>query len=186
MEDSAIIDLYWAREERALAESDAKYGSYCRTVAYNILRCREDTEECVNDTWLRAWNAMPPQRPGILSSFLAKITRNLSLDRYKAGRADKRGGGQLPLALDELGDCIPDSRNVEDVVELKELSRVLDRFLRSLPEREACVFLRRYWFVDSTKEIALRYGMAEGSVKSTLHRTRGKLRACLEKEGIAL
>ena len=98
MEDSAIIDLYWAREERALAESDAKYGSYCRTVAYNILRSREDTEECVNDTWLRAWNAMPPQRPGILSSFLAKITRNLSLNRYQQYNAEKRGFGQTAPA----------------------------------------------------------------------------------------
>ena len=102
MEDSAIIDLYWAREERALSETDTKYGGYCRSIAHNILRNREDTEECVSDTWLHAWNAMPPQRPSILSSFLGRITRNLSFDRCRRQNAEKRGGGSLPLALDEL------------------------------------------------------------------------------------
>ncbi len=186
MDDNAIIALYWAREERALEETSSKYGSFCRNIAYNILCNREDTEECVNDTWLRAWNAMPPQRPAILSSFLGKITRNLSLDRFRVSRAGKRGGGQLPVALEELGDCIPADGSIEDQVAMKELSRMVDRFLRSLPEKECCVFLRRYWFVDSTREIALRYNMAEGSVKSTLHRTRQRLRVYLEKEGVAL
>ncbi len=186
LEDHAIIDLYWAREERALMESDVKYGGYCRSIAYQILRSREDSEECVNDTWMRAWNAMPPQRPGILSSFLAKITRNLSLDRWKLSHAEKRGGGQLPVALEELGDCVPDRKTVEKTVELRELTRVLDRFLRNLPEKEACIFLRQYWFVDSVRDIAGRYGMAEGSVKSTLYRTRQRLKLYLEKEGIAV
>lgn len=186
MEDHAIIALFWAREERALEETAHKYGSFCRSIAYNILCNREDTEECVNDTWLRAWNSMPPQRPGILSSFLGKITRNLSLDRFKLSHAGKRGGGQLPLALEELGDCVSGGESVEDQLAMKELSRLLDRFLRDLPERECCIFLRRYWFVDSIREIALRYQMAEGSVKSTLYRTRQKLRLFLEKEGVAL
>lgn len=186
MEDHAIIALFWAREERALEETAHKYGSFCRSIAYNILCNREDTEECVNDTWLRAWNSMPPQRPSILSSFLGKITRNLSLDRFKVSRAAKRGGGQLPLALDELGDCVSGGESVEDQLAMKELSRLLDRFLRDLPERECCIFLRRYWFVDSIREIALRYQMAEGSVKSTLYRTQQKLRLFLEKEGVAL
>ena len=186
MEDSAIIDLYWAREERALEESDRKYGQLCRTVAYNILHSREDSEECVNDTWLRAWNAMPPQRPGVLGAFLSRITRNLSLDRYKAGHAGKRGGGQLPLALEELGACVPARETVEEAMEIKELARVLDRFLRTLPEKECCLFLRRYWYVDSTREIAQRYHMAEGSVKSTLYRIRRKLREQLEREGVAV
>lgn len=186
MEDHAIIALFWAREERALEETAHKYGSFCRSIAYNILCNREDTEECVNDTWLRAWNSMPPQRPSILSSFLGKITRNLSLDRFKLSHAGKRGGGQLPLALEELGDCVSGGESVEDQLAMKELSRLLDRFLRDLPERECCIFLRRYWFVDSIREIALRYQMAEGSVKSTLYRTRQKLRLFLEKEGVAL
>ena len=186
MEDSAIIDLYWAREEQALTETDAKYGGMCRTIAYNILSSREDSEECVNDTWLRAWNTMPPNRPGVLSAFLSKITRNLSLDRYKASRAAKRGGGQLPLALEELGDCVPAADSVEEALALEELTQLLDRFLRTLPDRECCIFLRRYWYVDSTRDIARRYEMAEGSVKSTLYRVRQKLREQLEKEGVVL
>lgn len=186
MEDSAIIDLYWAREERALTETDEKYGGMCRSIAYNILQSREDTEECVNDTWFRAWSTMPPKRPNVLSAFLSRITRNLSLDRYKAARAGKRGGGQMTLALEELGDCVPAGNSVEEAVELAELTRVLDRFLRDLPEKECCIFLRRYWYVEGTREIADRYEMAEGSVKSTLHHTRQKLRARLEKEGVAL
>ena len=186
MEDCEIIALFWSREERAIEETDRKYGRYCWTIAHNILRSREDSEECVNDTWLRAWNAMPPQRPAILPSFLGRITRNLSLDRYKAGHTGKRGGGQLPLALEELGECIPSAGSVEEALELEELTRLLDRFLRDLPEKECCIFLRRYWYVDSTRDIAHRYEMAEGSVKSTLYRTRQKLRACLEKEGVVL
>ena len=186
MEDSTIIDLYWSRDEQALLESDRKYGKLCRTVAYNILHNTEDTEECVNDTWLRAWNAMPPGRPGVLSAFFSRITRNLSLDHYKAAHAEKRGGGQLPAALEELGDCIPAGAMVEEEIAYRELTRMLDSFLRELPEKECCIFLRRYWYVDSTRDIARRYGMPEGSVKSQLSRTRQKLRKILEREGVAL
>ena len=121
MEDSAIIDLYWAREERALSETDAKYGGYCRSIAHNILKNREDSEECVSDTWLHAWNAMPPQRPSILSSFLGRITRNLSFDRCRRQNAEKRGGGLLPLALDELSECVPAPGRVEQALEAREL-----------------------------------------------------------------
>ena len=184
MDDSAIIDLYWARDEQALAQTNLKYGKLCRNVAFNILRNMEDTEECVNDTWLRAWNAMPPSRPGVLSAFLSRITRNLALDTYKASKADKRGGGQLPVALEELGDCIAGMQSVEQEMAYRELTKVLDGFLRQLPEKECCIFLRRYWYVDSTKEIAVRYGMPEGSVKSQLSRTRQKLKKMLEQEGI--
>ena len=165
MEDSAIIDLYWAREERALSETDAKYGGYCRSIAHNILKNREDSEECVSDTWLHAWNAMPPQRPSILSSFLGRITRNLSFDRCRRQNAEKRGGGLLPLALDELSEAI-------------------DRFLRTLPERECSIFLRRYWYVDSVQDIAARYALRENTAKSILFRTREKLRRYLAGEGI--
>ena len=170
MEDRAIIDLYWERQERALEESEQKYGRYCWTIAYNILRDREDSEECVNDTWLRAWNAMPPQRPAILSSFLGTITRNLSLD----------------VALEELEDCLSGNLDTEQLAAQAELSRSIDRFLRQLPEKECCVFLRRYWYVDSTLDIASRYHMAEGTVKSMLHRTRKKLQHYLEQEGVGL
>ena len=186
MEDSKIIDLYWARKEQALAETDEKYGSYCRTIARNILRNFEDTEECVSDTWLHAWNSMPPQRPGILSAFLGRITRNLSFDRCKYQQAAKRGGGALPLALDELGECIPASGRVEHELEQKELAAAIDRFLRTLPEKDCNLFLRRYWYVDSISVIADRYGMKENTVKSILFRTREKLRKFLGEEGIAV
>lgn len=186
LEDCAILDLYWAREERALTETAQKYGGMCHSIAYNILQDWQDTEECVNDTWLRAWNAMPPQRPTVLSAFLSRITRNLSLDRYKLARAGKRGGGQTTLALEELGECVPAANSVEQTIQLQELTAALDRFLRELPEKECCLFLRRYWYVDSTREIARRYDMAEGSVKSVLFRIRRKLKAYLEREGIEL
>lgn len=186
MEDRAIIDLYWARQERAIWETERKYGIYCRTIAENITKNRQDAEECVNDTWLRAWNVMPPQRPGILPAFLGRITRNLALDRYKAFHTEKRGGGQLPLVLEELSECLTGGVSPEQLLEEAELSRILDRFLRSLPEKEGCVFLRRYWYADTTLEIARRYRMSEGTVKSMLHRTRKRLRSYLEQEGVAV
>ena len=200
LEDSKIIDLYWARKEQALAETDAKYGSYCRTIARNILRNFEDTEECVSDTWLHAWNSMPPQRPGILSAFLGRITRNLSFDRCKYQQAAKRGGGALPLALDELGECIPSAQRVEHALEQKELAaamtnpnntfRLLQRGFVFGPFRwlrsSLFLFLRRYWYVDSISVIADRYGMKENTVKSILFRTREKLRKFLGEEGIAV
>ena len=186
LEDSKIIDLYWARKEQALAETDAKYGNYCRTIARNILRNFEDTEECVSDTWLHAWNSMPPQRPGILSAFLGRITRNLSFDRCKYQQAAKRGGGALPLALDELSECVPAPGRVEHALEEQELADSIDRFLRTLPERECSIFLRRYWYVDPVQLIAARYEIKENTVKSILFRTREKLRRYLLEEGIAV
>lgn len=186
MEDAGIIDLYWAREERALIETERKYGRYCWTISYHILHNREDTEECLNDTYMKAWNVMPPQRPSILSAFLGKITRNLALDRYKAARTDKRGGGQTLVPLEELEDCLPANGSVEQSLADAELARSIDRFLRTLPEKECCVFLRRYWYVDSMLEIAHRYHMAEGTVKSMLFRTRRKLKNYLEQEGVSI
>lgn len=186
MEDSAIIDLYWARQESALTETERKYGAYCRSIARNILYSREDAEECVSDTYLRAWNAMPPQRPGILSAFLGRITRNLSFDRRRKNNADKRGGGELPLCLDELSQCVPSDSGVQSELERKELSAMLDAFLRTLPERERMLFLRRYWYVDPIGDIARRFSMKENTVKSVLFRTREKLRSYLEREGITV
>lgn len=184
MEDSVIIDLYWAREERALSETEAKYGGYCRSIAHNILQNREDSEECVSDTWLHAWNAMPPQRPSILSSFLGRITRNLSFDRCRRQKAGKRGGGVLPLALGELSECVPAPGRVDETLEAQELAEAIDRFLRRLPERECSLFLRRYWYVESIQTIAARYQLRENTVKSMLFRTREKLRRYLAGEGI--
>ena len=184
MEDSRIIDLYFARSEDAIAQTDAKYGAYCRAIAMNILKSREDSDECVSDTWLHAWNAMPPQRPSILSSFLGRITRNLSFDRCRRQNAEKRGGGSLPLALDELSECVPSSVRVEQTLEARELAEAIDRFLRTLPERECSIFLRRYWYVDTVQEIAARYALRENTAKSILFRTREKLRRYLAGEGI--
>ena len=182
MDDTGIIDLYWARDERAVTESERKYGAYCRSISYQILKNRQDVEECVNDTWVRAWNAMPPQRPFALGAFLARIVRNLSLNYYRKAQAQRRGGGMVPLLLEELRDCAADGP--EQMLEAAELGRLLDRFLRQLPQKDCCVFMRRYWYMDSLEEIARRYHMALGSVKSSLFRTRQKLKAYLEQEGV--
>ena len=182
MEDTGIIDLYWARDERAVEETDRKYGAYCRAISYRILKNRQDVEECLNDTYVRAWNTMPPQRPFALGAFLGKIVRNLSLNYYRDGNAQRRGGGQVPLLLEELNDCAAESP--EQVLEAAELSRLLDRFLRSLPQKECCIFMRRYWYLDPVDEIARRYHMPLGTVKSSLFRTRQKLRAYLVQEGV--
>ncbi len=186
MDDAVIIDLYWARDELALKQTDLKYGNYCRSIAANILHSAEDAEECVWDTWLHAWNAMPPQRPSILSAFLGRITRNLSFDRYKARHAEKRGGGDVPLALSELEQCLPAPGDAQRALEDRELSAAIDRFLRTLPARECNMFLRRYWYADSVADIAARYATKENTVKSVLYRTRERLRAFLQKEGICI
>ena len=183
MEDQKIIDLYWQRSEQAIRETDAKYGGYCYTIAYNILANREDSEESVSDTYLAAWRAMPPKRPGILSSFLGKITRHLSIDRWRRRTAEKRGGGEVVLALEELEDCLSDGLSTEDAVLKKELTVVINRFLDALPEAERNVFLCRYWYVDPVQDIADTLGVSVSKVNSMLYRTRQKLRRVLEKEG---
>ncbi len=183
MEDGQIIELYWQRDADAIAETAAKYGAYCFKVADGILHCAEDSEECVADTWLRAWNAIPPQRPGALRMFLAKITRGLAFDRFRAGNAEKRGGGELPLVLDELAECLPGVEDVEAVCEERELGQCIRRFVRELPERDGNVFVRRYFFAEPIAAIAKRYGLRESHVSVILNRTRKKLRAYLVMEG---
>jgi len=180
MDDTGIIDLYWTRDERAVEETQRKYGSYFRTVSWNILKNSEDVEECLNDTYVRVWNAIPPQRPMSLRAFGATIVRNLSLTRWRAGQSLRRGGGQPEAALHELADCVADGP--EQWLQAAELSRSLDKFLRQLPEKDRCVFLRRYWFFEPMEDIARRYKLPLGSVKSGLHRTRKKLKEYLEKE----
>ena len=184
MEDSYIVELYWSRSEQAIAESERKYGKYCYSIAHGILRCREDSEECVNDTWLGAWNAMPPHRPSVLSTFLGKITRRLALHRVEKSTAEKRGGGTVPLVIEELNECLP--APVEGGVEEIALAEVLDRFLDSLPQMARTMFLQRYWYLRSVREIARELGVGESRVKVTLHRARARLREMLEKEGIGL
>ncbi|MCR5754674.1 MAG: sigma-70 family RNA polymerase sigma factor [Acetatifactor sp.] len=186
MLDTEILDLYWKRDERAIAETQTSYGRYCYSIAYHILNNKEDSDECVNDTWLRAWNAMPPNRPSHLQIFLGTITRNLSFDIWKKKKAAKRGNGEMELALDELLECVPMAVTTEELVEAAELERMINTFVHSLPERECNVFLRRYWYVEDCEEIAERYDMKVNTVKTTLFRVRNKLRRYLEKEGIVL
>lgn len=183
MDDNAIIALYWARSESAISETANKYGGYCFSIAYNILSNNEDSEESVNDTYLAAWNTMPPKQPSILSAFLGKITRYISLDRWKRRSAEKRGGGQVMLALDELEECVSSGESTEQAYARKELLGCVNRFLDSLPETERRIFLCRYWYLDSISDIAERFGFSQSKVTSMLHRTRGKIRTQLEKEG---
>ncbi len=183
MEDSQIVELYWQRSDDAIEATAGKYGAYCFTIAENILHSAEDSEECVNDTWLHAWNAMPPQRPRTLRMFLAKITRNLAFDRFRAQTAEKRGGGEIALVLDELAECLAGGANVAEAYEGKELGRCIHRFVEALPERDGNVFLRRYFFTEPAADIAKRCGLTENHVLVILSRTRKKLKAHLLKEG---
>ena len=184
MEDAAIIDLYWARSQQAIAESEIKYGAYCHAIALRILNRTEDAEECVNDTWLRAWNAMPPQRPSILSAFFAKLTRNLSLDRWRRQRAAKRGGGQTELALQELEECVPDRRRPDEALEAAETARLISAFLRRQGELDRKLFVRRYFYLESLADLGARFGLTQGQVKSRLYRVRQRLKNELEREGV--
>lgn len=186
MEDSRIIDLYWARSEEALSETARKYGRYCYSIARNILNNDEDAEECVSDAYLRAWNAIPPARPARLQTWLGRIVRNLSLNKREKALAEKRGAGQLPLILDELAECIPDGPDGEALTESILIRDVLDRFLEALPPEARKIFVRRYWYLSSLREIAEEYGISEGSAAVSLLRTRMKLKSVLEKEGIHL
>lgn len=184
MSDSDIIVLYWGRNESAISETARQYGGYCYSIAYNILGSKEDSDECVNDTWLKAWNAIPPQRPNKLSSFLGRITRNLSFDKYKAIAAKKRGGGEIMLAINELEECVQSAGTVEQVITDAELGKIINRFLHTLPERECNVFLSRYWYGNPLSKIATIFSMKENNVKASLFRSRVKLKAYLEKEEI--
>ena len=183
MDDQSIVALYWDRSEQAIAETDRKYGAYCYSIAYHALANSEDAEESVSDTYMAAWNQLPPHRPSILATFLGKITRRISINRWKAKNTAKRGGGQITLTLEELDDCVDGKQNIERAYESHELVWAFNRFLETLPETERDVFLRRYWFFDSIADIAESFGFAQSKVTSMLYRTRGKLRKQLEKEG---
>jgi RNA polymerase sigma-70 factor (ECF subfamily) len=185
MEDRKIVQWYWDRDERAIPATADKYGSYCTAIAKNILGNREDAEECVNDTYLNAWNAMPPHRPDVLSAFLGKITRNLSLNRYRHNTADKRGGGELPAVLDELVDCVSGKEDTEQALNRQELVRAIDAFLDTLPRDKRSIFICRYWYTDSISEIADRHGMKAGAVSMTLRRLRASLHDYLLERGFA-
>ena len=184
MNDKSIVDLYFNRDEEAITQTDKKYGRYCYSIAYNILTNKEDAEESVSDTYMTAWRAIPPRRPSVLSTFLGKITRHISIDRWRERSAYKRGGGEVTLALDELEDCVAGLQNVEMEYERKELIRAYVKFLDTLPITERRVFLCRYWYVDSVEAIAEKFGFSQSKVKTMLHRTRAKLRKQLAEEGL--
>lgn len=186
MDDAEIVQLFLERDEKAIPETASKYGNYCTSIAKNILGNNEDAEECVNDTYLRTWNAIPPHKPKKLSTFLGKIVRNLSFDRYKRNKADKRGGGEIQLVLDELEGCVSGSDNVEQAYETKELTCVINDFLAELPEDKRSIFICRYWYTDSISDIADRYRMTGSAVAMMLKRLRMKLQNYLAERGYVI
>ncbi len=182
MEDKQIVDLYFERSESAITETDKKYGRYCHAIAYRILKNIEDAKEIVNDTYLKTWNTIPPNRPDPLKSYVGMISRQLSLDRYEGYHAQKRGG-QVSIVLDELTECIPVGNSGEDIGESVALSEALSRFLRTLPQKTRNIFVRRYFYMSSVAEIARDFSMKENNVTMYLLRTRKKLEQYLKKEG---
>lgn len=184
MRDGKIIELFENRDESAIEQAEIKYGKYCRTVADNILRDSQDTEECVNDTWLKLWNSIPPLKPDNLKLFIARITRNIAINRYKANNAKKRGSGGIGDVLEELEECIPDrSFDVESELMKKELSKAISVFLKNQTTRRSNFFVRRYFYGETIEEIAERYDVTVGNVMTSLSRTRKELKKYLRKEG---
>lgn len=183
MQDKGIIALFFRRDETAITQVQKKYGGYCYHIAFNILSSHEDAEECVADTWLNAWGAIPPQQPNHLRLFLAKLTRNLAFNRYRAGRAQKRGGGAIDAVLSELEQCVAADGTAADAVELRELQRRIAQFVENLPERERNIFLRRYFYTESVQGIAKRYHLTPNNVSVILNRTRAGLKTQLSQEG---
>jgi len=183
MEDTKIVDLFWQRDQSAIRQADQKYGKYCYAIAYGILSSREDSEECVSDTWHKAWNAIPPEKPNRLQAFLGRITRNLALDRYGYNHAQKRNV-RLEAVMDEYWQCIPNGdMPLEDQVALKVL---INGFLASLDKQTRVIFLRRYYYICSVRDIARSMGLSESNVSVILHRTRVKFKEYLQKEGISV
>ncbi len=186
MKDNEIIELYWKRDEAAIAATSESYGNYCYSFAYHILQSPEDAQECVNDTYWKAWLSIPPQRPNRLATYLGKITRNLSLDRLKRLNAQKRGEGQTELALKELESCIPTANSLDQIIDEIVLTNAINQFLRQQPMIDRNIFVGRYWHLYSIADLAQAYGMRESKVASLLFRMRNKLKIYLEKEGISV
>ena len=186
MEDSGIIELYLGRDESAIVQTQQKYGKQCYKIAYNILGNREDCEECVNDMLVKVWNRIPPDMPHNLFSYIAKMIRNLSLNRYSEKKAAKRGGGQTEAVLCELEECIPSEKSVESESDNNELRTALNSFLGSLSTEKRTVFMQRYWYLMPISEIAQKHRCESGRIKMMLSRVRKELKLYLEKEGITL
>ena len=186
LEDAAIISLYWRRDAQAIPATAEKYGSYCTAVARNILRDQRDAEECVSDTYLRAWSAMPPHRPAMLAVFLGRITRNLALNRLRSAAAQKRGGGGAEAVFEELQHLVSHRDTPEMALDRRELVAAINDFLAALPETKRRIFVCRYWYFDSVADIAKRFSLSENHVYVTLHRLRTQLRRCLSERGFML
>ena len=186
MDDSEIVKLFMDRSEKAISEAAEKYGKYCYKIAFNILSNKEDCNECVNDTFMRAWNSIPPNNPERLQTFLGKITRNLSLNKLEKKRAEKRGGGNIEAVFDELSECIPGDKGLSDITDSMVIRDLLNEFLEALPKETRKIFVRRYWYMSPVKDIAKEYGLTESKVTVTLFRTREKLKSLLEKEDVSL
>lgn len=184
VEDKDIIDLYFARSEDAIRETGRKYGQYCFRIASNILSSREDAEESVNDTYLSTWKSIPPTRPRLFQAFLGKITRHHALDRWRRDNTEKRGGGEVPVALEELEECVAGGAAAETSVRKQEFQSAINRFLEGLGETERKIFVSRYWYVRSVKSISEKTGLSESNVKTMLFRTREKLRKFLAEEDL--
>ncbi|MBR7162089.1 MAG: RNA polymerase sigma factor [Clostridia bacterium] len=183
MEDQEIVSLYWMRDESAIRETADKYGNYCYRIAYRILDNHEDSEESVNDTYIDAWNSMPPHKPILLSAFLGKITRRIAIDRWRRSRTEKRGGGEAVLVLDELSECLTGENDIETELERKRLAQTVNEFIQTLSAAERRIFVGRYFYMDSVESICKKFGFSESKVKSMLFRIREKLRVYLRKEG---
>lgn len=183
MEDERILELFEARDQAAIRETQEKYGRYCARIASNLLRDPRDAEECVQDALTGAWNAIPPERPRVLQAYLGKLTRSAALNRLRARLAQKRGGGERPASLEELEECVPDRVRVEDRLEAQELAEAVNAFLDGLPETDRRIFLRRYWYFDDVRSIAARFGFTQSKVKMTLKHRRDELAQALRKEG---
>lgn len=185
MEDKEIVELYWERDQSAIAQTKEKYEHFCYSIAYGILRNQMDSEECVSDTYLRAWNGIPPEHPQILSAFLGRITRNLSLDRYRMIHAKKRGEGEVEVVFDEVRDMLQNDFSDHHVEQLS-VTDIMNEFLDKQKKENRILFVRRYWYMDSIAELAQKFGYSESKVKSMLLRMRQSLRTSLEEEGIVL
>ena len=186
MEDEQIVSLYWAREESAILETEKKYDRYLTKIAHNILNNPEDSRESVNDTYLAAWNSMPPHRPSVLSAYLAKLTRRISIDCFRYRTREKRLGSEYAISLSELGDCISGGNTTEEIVNVKLLADAIGIYLRTQSPEARTAFLARYYFLDSVRDVAAYLGIGESKCKSLLYRTRIGLKAYLEKEGFCL
>jgi len=186
VDDNVIVNLFFERNELAISKTSEKYGNYCYYIAYNILSDNCESEECVNDTYLKAWNCIPPKRPKILKTFLGKITRNLSLNKFYERTAEKRGGNAVLLSIDEIAEFIPAPDNTQRAVDDSELSLIINSFLATLTAENRKIFMRRYWYLSSIKEIAADYNISESKVKMSLHRSRNKLKKLLEEEGVSI